>query len=252
MDRRPGRAGTRTRQTTTTDGATHEGIDMAGQPGRAGHRRARPADSGAERRDHRGHLDRDLRFRPAPVRGAGTVPVAGRRARARGDGRGDRGRRGHHQPGRGRPGGHPVQHLLRALLDVRPRPVRAVRDHPGARAGQGSGAVRLHIALRFGAGRAGAVPAGPAGPVRPGQDPAGWTGRAVPVPVRRAAHRVPGRCLRGHPQGRDAGRARPGADRAVLGADRPAPRDRAGHRGRPGARAAGRGGPLRGGDRRPG
>ena len=54
-------------------------------------------------------------------------------------------------PGARRPGGHPVQHLLRALLDVRARPVRAVRDHPGPRAGQGSGAVRLHVAVRLGA-----------------------------------------------------------------------------------------------------
>jgi Zinc-binding dehydrogenase len=41
--------------------------------------------------------------------GARAVPVTRRRARARGDGRGHRGRRGHHQPGARRPGGHPVQ-----------------------------------------------------------------------------------------------------------------------------------------------
>ena len=39
-------------------------------------------------------------------------------------------------------------------------------------AGQGRGAVRLHVAVRLGAGRAGGVPAGPAGAVRPGQGPA--------------------------------------------------------------------------------
>ena len=44
----------------------------------------------------------------------------------------------------GRPGRRAVQHLLRVLLDVLARPVRPVRDHAGARAGQGRVAVRLH------------------------------------------------------------------------------------------------------------
>ena len=120
-----------------------------------------------------------------------------------------------------------------------PRPVRAVRDHAGPRAGQGSGAVRLHLAVRVGAGRPGAVPAGPAGAVRPGQGAGGRPGRAVPVPVRRAPHRLPGRGLRRHAHRRHAGRARPRADRPVRGADRPAARGRAGHRRRPGRRTGG-------------
>ncbi len=49
--------------------------------------------------------------------------------------------------------------------------------------------------------------------------------------------------LRRHPQGRDAGRARPRAGRPVRDADRQAPRRRAGHRRGPGARAPGRRGP---------
>ena len=47
-----------------------------------------------------------------------------------------------------RPGRDPVQHLLRALLHVRPGPAVAVRDDPGPRAGHGRRAVRLHEALR--------------------------------------------------------------------------------------------------------
>ena len=105
----------------------------------------------------------------------------------------------------GRPRRRPVQHLLRPLLDVRPRPVRAVRDDPGPRAGQGRGAVRLHRALRRGAGRPGRVPAGAAGPVRADQGargppderflflsdvlPTAW--QAVPTPTCPTAARSP-------------------------------------------------------------
>ena len=92
---------------------------------------AGPEDPGADRRDRTDDLHRDLRLRPAPVRRARHVHRQGRRARARADGhrRGGR-RRGHPHPAR-RPGGDPVQHLLRALLDVQPRLLRPVRDHPG-------------------------------------------------------------------------------------------------------------------------
>src|ERR1700751_1143246 len=80
-------------------GEADAGTDVAGESGRAGDGRARSGDPGAYRRGNRGHLDRDLRLRPAPVRGPGTVSEPWGRARARGHGRGDRGRRGRYQPG---------------------------------------------------------------------------------------------------------------------------------------------------------
>ena len=49
------------------------------------------------------------------------------------------------------------------------RALLPVRDHPGARPGQGRRAVRLHQALRPGAGRAGGVPARAPGPLRADQ-----------------------------------------------------------------------------------
>ena len=55
----------------------------------------------------------------------------------------------HLRPGTG---SCPVQHLLRALLDVQPRSVRPVRDHPGPQPGQGRRPVRVHLALRIGPG----------------------------------------------------------------------------------------------------
>ena len=54
----------------------------------------------------------------------------------------------------GRPGGDAVPDLLRALLDVRPGPAHPVRDHAGARPGDGRCAVRLQQAVRRGARRA--------------------------------------------------------------------------------------------------
>ena len=68
-------------------------LTWQGNRERRGHRRPRPADRGADRRDHPGHLDRDLRLGPAPVRRARPVPQARRRARSRGDGRRRGGRR---------------------------------------------------------------------------------------------------------------------------------------------------------------
>jgi hypothetical protein len=61
---------------------------------------------------------------------------------------------------------------------------------------------------------------GAAGSVRADQDPAWHAGRAVPVPVRHPAHRLPGRRLRQRPRRRDARRARSRAGGAVRGPDR--------------------------------
>ena len=145
---------------------------------------------------------------------------------------------------RRRPRGDPLQHLLRALLDVRPAALRAVRDDPGARAGHGCRALRLHEALRAGARRPGGVPARPAGPVRPDQGPRGPAGRALPLPLRRAADVVAGRRVRRHPRGRQRGRLRARPDRPDERADRP-PSGRAGHRRRSRARAPRDGPPQR-------
>ena len=99
----------------------------------------------------------------------GAVPHTRRHPRPRADGHRRGGRlRGHPHRAR-RPGRRPVQHLLRLVLDVLPRAVRPVRDDAGPRAGQGRRAVRLHLAVRRGAGRPGRVPAGAAGPLRADQ-----------------------------------------------------------------------------------
>jgi hypothetical protein len=90
-----------------------------------------------------------------------------------------------------RPRGDPVQHLLRRLLDVQPRPLCPVRDDPGPRARQGGLPVRLHEALRRRPRRPGRIPACAAGPHRTDQGPGQQRpGRALPVPLRRPPHRL--------------------------------------------------------------
>ena len=139
----------------------------------------------------------------------------------------------------GRPRGRAVQHLLRALLDVRARPVRPVRDDPGPRAGQGRRAVRLHRALRVGAGRPGRVPAGARRPTSgrsrcptaPPDERFLYLSDILPTAWQAVA-------LRRRPGGRHAGGVRPRPGRASSRARiamHPAP---ARHRRRPGARAA--------------
>ena len=110
----------------------------------------------------------------------GAVHRRGRHPRPRADGhrRGGR-RRGHRHRAR-RPRRRPVQHLLRALLDVRPRPAVAVRDDAGPRAGHRRRAVRLHEALRPGARRPGRVPARAAGALRADQGARGPARRPLP------------------------------------------------------------------------
>ena len=175
----------------------------------------------------------------------GPFLCSGRHPRSRADGHRRGGRLRGHPHHAGRPGGHPVQHLLRLVLDVRARAVRAVRDDPGEGAGQGRVAVRLHLAVRLGAGRAGRVPARPAGALRADQGAGERDGRAVPVPLRRAADRLAGGAVRRRPEGRHARGPRPRTDRADGRPDRPAPRRRAGHRRRRGRRPAADGCPAR-------
>ncbi len=64
------------------------------------------------------------------------------------------------------------------------------------RAGQGRLALRLHRALRLGAGRPGGVPAGAPGPLRADQGARRRPGRALPLPLGHPAHRLAGRGLR--------------------------------------------------------
>ena len=214
-----------------------ESVDVAGQAGRTGGDGARPDHPGADGRDRPDHLERDLRVRPAPVRGPRAVPHPGRHPRPRADGHRRGGRpRGHPHQGR-RPGGRAVQHLLRLVLDVHPRPLRPVRDHPGPRAGQGRRAVRLHLPVRRRAGRAGRVPPGAAGPLRPDQGPGRAHRPALALPLRHPAHRLAGRGLRRRAARRNPRRPRAGPGRPVLRPDRPPPGRRARHRRRPGPRA---------------
>ena len=142
----------------------------------------------------------------------------------------------------GRPGGDPVPDLLRALLDVRADALHPVRDDPGPGAGLRRRPLRLLQALRPGARRAGRVPARPPGAVHPHQGARGPGGRPLRLPLRRAADGLAGRDLRRHPAGGLGGRARPRSDRRHGLPDRQAQQPRAaGHRRRPGPRAAGPG-----------
>ncbi len=102
-----------------------------------------------------------------------------RRPRPRADGHRRGGRQRGRRPQGRRPGRHPVPDLLRALLDVHPRALHPVRDHPGPRPGQRRRALRLLQALRAGPGRAGGVPARAAGAVHPHQGPRGPLGRPL-------------------------------------------------------------------------
>ena len=180
----------------------------------------------------RDHLDLYLRLRPPPVRGARGVHRRGRHPRSRADGhRGGSGERRPEHHAR-RPRRDPVQHLLRQLLDVRPQALLTMRDHPGPRPGQGRGAVRLHQALRPGAGRAGRAPARTPGPLRADQGAGGTARRALCLPERRAADCLAGGRVRGDPRGRVGRGVRPGTDRADVLPDRPAARRRPGDRSR--------------------
>ena len=125
-------------------GRLDEGCSLARRTRRAGRQRPRPHHPGAQRRGRAHHDDGDLRFRPAPVRGARHVHGRGLRSGARADGHRRGGRVGGHPRPAGRPGvDSSVQRVLRPLLDVRPGPPDAVRDHAGTRPGHGRQPARL-------------------------------------------------------------------------------------------------------------
>ncbi len=211
---------------------------MARQARRARRLRPRSRDPGADRRDHPRHLERHLRLGSPPLRGARALSRRGRHPRPRADGHRRGGRLGRHAHRTRRPRRHPLQHLLRRLLHVRSGPAVAVRDDAGARAGQGRGAVRLHEALRPGAGRPVRVPARPAGALRARQGAARAVRRPLRLPLRRAADRLAGGRVRRGSRGRHAGRLRPRPDRADVLPGRAAARRGARHRHRPRSRAA--------------
>ena len=193
-----------------------------------------------DRRDRPHHVDRHLRLRPASLRGArrrsstrATSSATSRWASSR--------RSAPRSPtSPGRPRRDPVQHLLRHVLHVRPRPAVAVRDDAGARPGQGRRAVRLHEALRPGARRSGRVAARAAGAVRPDQGARGAARRSLPLPLRRPADRVAGGRVRGHPGGRDASPCSASARSATCARASPSTGAPRGDRHRPRPRAVSR------------
>jgi hypothetical protein len=92
---------------------------------------------------------------------------------------------------------------------VRAAAIRPVRDHPESRARNRCVPVRLHEAVRAGAGRPGRVPARPDGRLRPDQGAGRAAGRALPLPLGRPPDRVAGGRVRRHPEGRQRHRFRP-------------------------------------------
>ena len=189
----------------------------------------RPDDRGADRRDRPHHVDRDLRLRPAPLRGARAVHRRGRHPRPRADGHRRGGRlRGHPHRSR-RPGRHPVQHLLRPLLDVRSQDLQSQCETTQVRE-QDKGASLFGYTKLYGQVPGGQaeylrVPQAHFGPIKV---PDGPPGRALPLPLRRAADRLAGGRVRGDPRRRQRRRLRARPDRPDGRPHRPPPRRRAG------------------------
>ena len=215
----------------------HEGSHLARSARHPRGRRPRPPHRRPDGRDHQDHLHRALRVRPAPDGAAGAVHVPRRRPGPRADGhrRGDRQCR--RRPRGRRPRRDPLQRQLRLLLDVRARSQQPVRDHPEPRPGHRRQPVRLQQPVRLRPRRTGrAAPRAvrlarrDEGAVRPARRP-------LPLPLRRAPHRLAGGALRRGARRRHAAGGRGGPDRRHGGADRAA-RGQAGDRGRPGPRAA--------------
>ena len=73
--------------------ASHESSHLAGREGHPGRERPRSDDPGPDGHRHPGHVDRPVRLRPPPVRGARAVHGARRHRRPRADGRRRGGRR---------------------------------------------------------------------------------------------------------------------------------------------------------------
>ncbi len=105
----------------TTARRTDEGAGLARHQRRPRRARSRSRDPEPARRDHQGHVDRDLRLRPAPARRLHPDDEVGRYSRPRVHGRGDGGREGQSQAQDRRPRGGALHDRLRQLLLLRPR-----------------------------------------------------------------------------------------------------------------------------------
>ena len=191
----------------------HAGSHLARPSGRTGGHGSRPGDPGADRRHHRGHLQRHLRLGPPPDRGHGALHDGRRRDGPRTDGHRAGGRLRRHRGQGRRPRRRPVQHLVQHLLDVLAGAAVPVRDDAEPRPGLRRLAVRLHEAVRPGAGRAGRVPARAIRQHAADQGARRPRGRPVRLPVRRPADGLAGGAVRRHPAGRQRPRPRPRPDR---------------------------------------
>ena len=198
----------------------------------------------ADRRDHPRHVDRDLRVRPAPLRGARALPAPGRRARPRDD--------GHRRGGRS---ARPASCAVATGSSCR-------STSPAATAGcvaqlfaqcettqirDSARAPRCSATRRCTAPCRAARPSISASRRRTSGRSRSPTGRrrALPLPVRHPSHRLAGGRLRGRRPRRHPRRPRARPGRPAARADRPAPRRRSGDRRRPGAGAAGDRGRVR-------
>ena len=171
---------------------------MAGQAGHAGRSRSRTrVIEETHGRRHRGDVDRAVRVRPAPLRPAGPVHDAGRHRRARADGHRARGRVRGHDPGRPATAWWCPFNISCGTCWMCTRGLHSQCETTQNR-DTGTGASLLGYSKLYGQ-----VPGGQAellrvpvrrhaadqGAARPG-------GRPLPVPLRRAAHRVAGRRVR--------------------------------------------------------
>ena len=175
------------------NGGLDEGSDMARQARRAGRQVADPKIEEPTDAIIRVTSTGDLRLRPPPLRGPRPVHDRGRHPRPRADG---------HRRGGGL-GGRPTSRRATGssipfniscghcwMCDQELYAQCETTQIP--RSGQGAALLRLHEALRPGAGRPGRVPARPAGAVRADQGAGGTAGRPLPLPLRRAADGLAG------------------------------------------------------------
>ena len=211
---------------------------------------AGPADRAADGRDRPGHVDRDLRLRPAPVRACWGCTWT--RGTCWGTRRWVSSRRSAPRPARSPwATGWSSRSTSRAgTCWMCSRGLFAQCETTQVR-DQGTGASLFGFSKLYGQvpGGQARVPARAAGPVRSGRGARRRRpGRALPVPVRRAADRVAGRRVRRGARRRDRRRGGPRPDRADGRPHRRPPGCVPGDRAGPGARAPRDGAPAR--DRR--
>ena len=164
--------------------------------------------------DRQDHLDRDLRLRPAPLRGDGPVHDRGRHPRPRTDGHRRGGRlRGHRTAPSATGWSIPFNISCGTCFMCDRACTRSARRPRSASRACGAslfGYTKLYGQVPGGQAEYLRVPFGNTLPIKV---PGGPAGRPVRLPVRRAAHRVAGRPVRRRAAGRHARRARPRPDR---------------------------------------